>query len=175
MGAERAMKRSARFATVVLLAGLAQVSVVGAVSAEGPTWGFSSEVDPLTDRAIATVTAVNEARGLIGFVCTRGRPASRLSVSVLQEKFEPPSADQINIAWRVDNEEVRYELWHWDKIVNVGWGVESTGQRAYEFALAVMRARERVVFRTPGGTGVYDVKGSTKAISQMLEFCGLKK
>jgi len=175
MGADRTMKRSARFATAILLAGMAQVSVLGAVSAQGLPWRFSSEIDPLTDRAIALASTLNEAREFISFACTRGKPASRLSVSVHQEKFKPPSADQINIAWRVDKGEVRHELWHWDKIGDVGRAVEFTGQSAYEFALAVMRARERVVFRTPGGTSVYDAKGSTKAISQMLEFCGLKK
>ena len=168
------MKRSARTAVVILLAGLAQVSLSGVVLADIFSWQFSSSVDPLTDVARGRVISSHADRGHISFSCRKGKPAAKFLVFAASGRYDVNSESKIEVAWRIDNETVHNEIWN-AKSTPDGDGVLALGQNAYEFALAVGRAQKRIVFRDGNGTVVFDARGSTKAISQQLDFCGLKK
>ncbi|NNE85563.1 MAG: hypothetical protein HKN28_16490 [Alphaproteobacteria bacterium] len=168
------MKRSTQFATVVLLAGVAQVSLASESLAQNIPWRFSSEIDPLTDKAGGSATAATKI-SIVDFSCVKGEPIGEFLVLVDLGDTDVYSKDELEVAWRTDNNAVRNEIWEANKVSVDSVGVGVLGQKAFDFALAVAGAQNRIVFRNPNGTLVYDAKGSTKAISQLLEFCGLKQ
>lgn len=168
------MKRSSRFATVFLLAGLVQVFLTGASSAQNVPWQFSSRTDPLTDEITGRVLSVGVNGGFIGFSCVMGNSTEKFLASGRTQKFDQYPEGQVEVAWRTDEGAVRRYIWDANP-ATAGGGVRTIGQNALEFALSVMRAQSRVVFDVANKTVVYDASGSTKAISQLLEFCGLKQ
>ena len=174
MGAGRTMKRNVRFAAVFLLAGLVQVALSGVVSAQNTPWKFFPRIDPVTDKVSGHVVSVTTDRS-IAFACQKGEPVEVFFAEVETGVSDGVSGRDVEVAWRTDDGAVRNEIWKASEFKNQIGGVEIAGQSAFEFALAVARAQNRVVFRDPNGTLVYDAKGSTKAISQMLEFCGLEQ
>ena len=174
MGAGHAMRRGARFVTALLLAGLAPISLPGAVWAQATLWQFSSRVDPLTHEGWAGVTARVSGGGSLRIVCSNNSSTKKYFVFARQKEFEPPPTGQVEIAWQVDKGAVRNDVWETDPSTNFG-DVQIIGQRAYEFALAVLLVQERLLFRTPGGTAIYHAKGLNKAMKQMFQFCVLNQ
>ena len=174
MGAGHAMKRSARFATVIFLAGLVQVSLPVVVSAQNTPWKLKTRVDPITDEPRGTILSSHVDGGHIGFSCDRGNSRSEFLAVASTRKGDKYPEGEIEVAWRIDKGAVRREMWEADSYTPLG-GVGLVGQGAYEFALAVARAQKRVVFRNENGTVVFNPDGSAKAISQLLQLCGLKQ
>lgn len=169
------MKRSTQFATVILLAGLVQVSVSGVGLAENSRWKFQTLTDRFTDIQSASVFSAHSNGGRIFFNCKMGKPIDEfLAFAVTASGDRYLEKKIIEVTWRTDKGTVHRENWFRNKSRD-GGGVAINGQEAVDFALAVMRAQRRIVFRNPNGTIEFNANGSTNAISQMLEFCGLKQ
>jgi len=174
MGAGHAMKRSARFTAVILLAGLVQISLSSVGFAESYPWEFTSRIDPVTDEATGTVFSSHENGDTLIFSCTKGEPiADFLALKSTQSIHRHPTGN-VEVVWRIDSRPVINEIWKGEIDVGNDGFVESAGQPAYDFALAAMHAKNRIVFRAANRTDVFDAKGSTKAISRLIEFCRLK-
>ena len=82
--------------------------------------------------------------------------------------------DDIPMAWKIDDRPERKSIWQSSPDSRVE-GAMSVGQPAFDFALEIMRAKNRVEARTPTGTLEYDVTGSKNAIQQLFTYCKLDK
>ena len=167
------LKCCVRYMAILIFAGLVQISLAGAVSAQNIPWKFSSKIDPVTDQVGGSVTSAT-ANSFVDFSCIKGEPVGEFLALVDLGDADVYSADEVEIAWRTDNNAVRNETWEANKTSDTSVGVGIVGQKAFDFALAVAGAQNRIVFRNPNGTLVYDAKGSTKAIVKLLKLCGLK-
>ena len=163
-----------RCLAALILAALVQISLVGAGSAENIPWKFSSKIDPVTDRVGGAVTSAT-ANSIVDFSCIKGEPVGEFLALVHLGDTDVYSANEVEIAWRTDKNAVRNEVWEANKTSDTSLGVGIVGQKAFDFALAVAGAQNRIVFQNPIGTLVYDAKSSTKAMAQLLKLCGLNK
>ena len=169
------MKRSARIATLILLAGLVQVFLPSVGLAQSTPWEFKTIKSTSAGDANARVSSQHVDGGHISFACTKGKPKSLfLAFASTKTGDEYPGGD-IKIAWRIDGDVAQHTTWKANTFSSARNGVVALGQDAFEFALAVARAQNRVVFRNENGTAVFDVRNSTKAIAELLEFCELEQ
>jgi hypothetical protein len=164
------MRRSTRIAAALLLAGLVQVSLPSAVSAQNIPWRFATSVDPITDDVFGDVSSGHFDGGYVIFGCAKGGSLDNFFIIASTQKFDSRTKRNVKISWRVDNGPAREEIWEAETSRERG-GNLSVGRSAYEFALAVGGAQRRIVFRDPNGTVVFDAKGSTKAVRQLLKHC----
>lgn len=167
------MMRSSKFAAVIFLAGLMQAFSVNSATAQNHPWEFSSIVDPITDLAKGRINNLHADGGFISLRCTKGAAAASFLVWAGSKPYLVNDEEPIEIAWRIDNTPARNEVWLTLGTSNRG-GAVALGASAVEFALAIGRAQERIVFRDGRGTVVFGAKGSTKAVAQLLDFCGIK-
>ena len=167
------MKRSARFAAALLLAGLVQIFLPGEAVAENSQWKFQKFTDRFTDIESGSVFSSHSNGGHILFNCEVGKPIDdflAFAVTVADDRY--PEKKIIDVTWRTDIGEVHRESW-FSNLDRDGGGVAINAQEAVNFARALMRAQQRIVFRNPNGTVEFDSKGSTRAIEQLFDFCGL--
>lgn len=167
------MTRAVRLSAAMLLAGLGLVVLPGTGWAQNTPWQFSNRVDPLTDKASATVLTVHAGGAFVSFTCVRGDDRNRfLAFGSTKESDRHPSGS-VEIAWRIDSEQALRQSWESNTLVGNG-GVVAIGAQAYEFALGVAKAQNRVVFSNSNGTVVFNAHGSTNAIRQLLSFCEIE-
>lgn len=174
MVAGHVMKRSARFAAALLLAGLVQISLPGVVWAENRPWELESSYVPVADQFRFSVTSLHMDGGMVILFCLAGNPKSNFGAGVFTESGDEYPNGEVAVSWRIDKGTVHDEIWT-AVTSKAQVGVVTIGDDAYDFALAVASAQNRIVFRNPNGRVVFDAKGSTKAISQLLGLCGLKQ
>lgn len=168
------MTRAVQLSAALLLAGLALVSLPREVWAQNSPWRFSTSIDPITDEPAGTVLSVHFNGGRIIFTCEAGDPRSKFLVRASTGSRDEHPRGEVEVVWRIDDGKPRTETWEADWISTTR-GVGTIGQSAYEFALAVARAQVRIVLRNINGTAIFNTDGSTKAISQLLELCGLEE
>lgn len=167
------MTRTARFLAAFLLAGLGLVLLPGVAWAQNFPWEFSASTDPLTDEVDGAVFSNHEDGGDLIFGCTKGKPVADFFSVKTTTPFAPSLAEQAEIAWRIDSGPVQREVWELEIAHGDTHIVQIFGRSAYEFALAAMRAKERIVFRSANHTVVFDTEGLTSGITQLLKLCGL--
>ena len=165
------MTRAVRLSAALLLAVVGLIGLPSAGWAQNSPWEYSAKINPLNDEPLASVISLSLEKigAYISFSCAPGNPIEKFTVLAATRKSDVHSEPITDIAWRVDKDELRQENWR----VQRDYGVGLVGKPAYEFALAAMGAKERVVFTNSNGIIVFNAKNSTKAISQLLEFCRL--
>ena len=167
------MTLAVRLSAALLLAGLGLVSLPGEVWAENTRWKFQIFTDSFTDVNSGSVFSSHLNGGHIFFLCQQGKPIDKFLAFVVTVDSDRYFEDKIiEVTWRTDKGAVHRENWH-RNLDRSGGGVVINAQQAVSFARSVMRANERIIFRNPNGTIEFDAKGSTKAISQLFDFCGL--
>ena len=136
---------------------------------------FQKFTDRFTDIERGSVSSSHSNGGHILINCGAGKPIDEFLAFVASVDGDHYAEKKIiEVTWRTDKGVVRRENWFRNKSRS-GGGVVINAQEAIDFARALMRAQQRIVFRNPNGTVEFDANGSTKAIRQLLDFCGLNQ
>ncbi len=167
------MKRSARFATVILLAGLVQVSVSGVVWAENTSWSHSEGFDEKAKQSVSSASSFqlsgDDFNGGIIFHCVGTDLASNFSASVLIRKDDFYPFEKNDVFWRIDSGAEPKSVWQRG---DDSWGgLRLVGPRALELAFEMLRARKQVQITTDHGSIVNDLTNYKDAIARMFKHC----
>lgn len=152
----------------------AQHEVGSITSANNSPWKFAVDKDTSTGEETGRAQSVHVDGGGIVIFCKKGEPLPRFFVGVVTSGSAIQQEERIAVSWRIDEGEVHAEMWHpiprnTDQID----GYAIVRQPAKDFALAMAKAQNRIVFQTILGTQVYSAIGAKTAISELFDYCGL--
>lgn len=167
------MTWAVRLSAAFLLAVIVLLMLPGFGEGYALAWEFHSSKDRITDEGIGFSYDRKSNGAIISFQCKLNRTIEHFIARVQTTQSDFPIENQDKVAWRIDDQRAQTGYW-FSGSSRVG-GTYTTGESAIKFALAASRARQRIVFRNSNGTVEFDARGSTKAITRLLEYCGIKR
>jgi len=166
------MGRTAWFVAAISLAEFALFALPGVASAENTPWELSIKIDPVRGYHRGSVTTkYDRGGGQIRFSCMNRWSERGFHADVITSAADYYTGEDVKVEWRTDNGDAKSENWR-VKEGTVG-GITIAGKRAFKFALAVARAKNQIVFRTPNDTIRFGVKGAAESIRQLTELCSI--
>ena len=133
--------------------------------AHADAWETSDAVDPITDFVSRSAYVRSGSYGLLGVSCGETGLFGFVQTKMIDMDFNPTRS----VIWRTDNNPAQEQEWLNTK--KSGAGITDT--KAIEFARAARGASQRIVVRSGGETVTFTAEGSTEAIGNVLEHCGL--
>lgn len=157
-----------------VVAGGMVLALVGSAQGAEPgvdQWGVVTKTDPITDDERVTAGVV-EGGGLgVLFQCSQGRFGAVLIPNTPRLEMEFITMDSTTtVEWRVDDAPAHEEVWN-----TISGGADSSYAvatlKSQEMAEAVKSAKDRLVVRVHGATGIFPVEGAREHISKAQSSC----